>query len=162
MTREPKIPMSPTELPQQRIHEVVGLPERPKPFNCLAGYGVVPKDVLPEGDPPSPTYLAQVEWAWTPSHNRLDAYYLDKRRSHWVLWSRYWNFDQSDLNWMPVACVGRKGVNQRQAAVHLLIEFWKFDAEENKLDEYHWINEDGYLSVADLEAIARYVWDEAE
>ncbi len=27
MTREPKIPMSPTELPQQRIHEVVGLPE---------------------------------------------------------------------------------------------------------------------------------------
>jgi len=27
MTREPKIPMSPTELPQQRIHEVVGLPD---------------------------------------------------------------------------------------------------------------------------------------
>jgi len=31
MTREPKIPMSPSELPQQRIHEVVGLPERPEP-----------------------------------------------------------------------------------------------------------------------------------
>ena len=78
------------------------------------------------------------------------------------MWSRYWNFDRSDLNWAPVACLGRKGVKQRQAAVHLLIEFWKFDAEENKLDEYHWINEDGYLSVADLEAIARRVWDEAE
>ena len=49
MTREAKIPMSPTELPQQRIHEVVGLPERPEPFNCLAGYDVVLKDVLPEG-----------------------------------------------------------------------------------------------------------------
>ena len=46
--------------------------------------------------------------------------------------------------------------------MHLLIEFWKFDAEENKLDEYHWINEDGYLSVADLSAIARCVWDEVE
>jgi len=64
MTREPKIPMSPTELPQQRIHEVVGLPERPEPFNCLAGYSVVPKDVLPEGNPALPTYLGQVEWAF--------------------------------------------------------------------------------------------------
>jgi hypothetical protein len=35
MIREPKIPMSPTELPQQRIHEVVGLPASNCELNCL-------------------------------------------------------------------------------------------------------------------------------
>ena len=39
MMREPKIPMLPTELPQQRIHEVVELPERPAEFNCEVDYG---------------------------------------------------------------------------------------------------------------------------
>ena len=39
MMREPKIPMLPTELPQQRIHEVVELPERPAEFNCDVDYG---------------------------------------------------------------------------------------------------------------------------
>jgi hypothetical protein len=38
MTREPKIPMSPTELPQQRIHEVIDLPKRPEPFDCDVCY----------------------------------------------------------------------------------------------------------------------------
>ena len=37
MMREPKIPMLPMELPQQRIHEVVELPERPEPFNWKGG-----------------------------------------------------------------------------------------------------------------------------
>ncbi len=37
MIRDPKIPMSPTELPQQRIHEVVELPERPAEFDCEVG-----------------------------------------------------------------------------------------------------------------------------
>ena len=39
MMREPKIPMLPTELPQQRIHKVVELPERPAEFNCEVDYG---------------------------------------------------------------------------------------------------------------------------
>ena len=38
MTREPKIPMSPEALPQQRIHEIVSLPERPAEFDCEVGY----------------------------------------------------------------------------------------------------------------------------
>ena len=39
MTHELKIPMRPEDLPQQRIHEVVGLPERPAEFNFEVGYG---------------------------------------------------------------------------------------------------------------------------
>ena len=52
----------------------------------------------------------------------------------------------------------RLGVDQKQAAVYLLLEFWAFDAQENDVNEFHWINEDGYLSIAKLAAIAREVW----
>ena len=162
MTREPKIPMSPDALPQQRIHEVVGLPERPEPFDCHVGYGAVPADVIPKSGPRSPIYLAQVEWAWSPMHNRLNAYYLHRGRTHWLLWSRSWDDNWGKWEWTAIACVGKKGVSEHQAAVHLLIEFWKFDAKEGDVDQYHWINEAEYLPVAELSAIARCVWDEAE
>ena len=158
MTREPKIPMSPEELPQQRIHEVVALPKRPEEFDFKVGYELVPYGKLPKNAPIKSTYLCQVEWAWSPAHNRLDAYYLHRGRTHWSLWSKYW-----DDNWMKweqitVGYVPRRGVDQKQAAVYLLLEFWAFDAKEGGVDEFHWINEDGYLTIAELAAIAREVW----
>ena len=158
MTREPKIPMSPEELPQQRIHEVVALPKRPEEFDFKVGYELVPYGELPKNAPIKSTYLCQVEWAWSPAHNRLDAYYLHRGRTHWSLWSKYW-----DDNWMKweqitVGYVPRKGVDQKQAAVYLLLEFWAFDAKEGDVDQFHWINEDGYLSIAELKAIGRAVW----
>ena len=86
MTNKPRIPMSPDELPQQRIHEVITLPPRPEPFDCHIGYSQFPKGSLPSSTPSNMTYLAQVEWAWSPMHNRLDAYYLHRGRTHWSLW----------------------------------------------------------------------------
>ncbi len=158
MSREPKIPMSPEDLPQQRIHEVVGLPERPAEFDCEVGYGVFPNDALPKNAPNNSTYLCQVEWAWSPVHNRLDAYYLHRGRTHWSLWSKYWDDNWMRWNQVALGCVPRRGVTQKQAAVYLLMEFWAFDAKEGSVDEFHWINEDGFLSIAELMAIAREVW----
>jgi hypothetical protein len=77
---------------------------------------------------------------------------------HWLLWSRYWADNWGKWEWVAVACVVKKGVSELQAAGHLLIEFWNFDAKESDVDQFHWINEEGYLSVADLAAIARVVW----
>ena len=94
MTREPRIPMRPEDLPQQRIHEVVGLPERPAEFNFEVGYGCSPEGGLPKAGISSATFLCQVEWAWSPMHSRIDAYYLHRGRSEWSLWSKYW-----DDNW---------------------------------------------------------------
>ena len=51
-----------------------------------------------------------------------------------------------------------KGVSMEQAAVHLLLEFWKDDVVQNDLDEFHWINEEAHLFVAELGAIAREMW----
>ena len=46
-----------------------------------------------------------------------------------------------------------------ESSTLLLLEFWKFDAQDSYVDCYHWINETGYLSVAELSAIARVVWE---
>jgi hypothetical protein len=54
--------------------------------------------------------------------------------------------------------VGRQEVTERQAAVYLLVEFWKEEARESDVEQFHWINEGAYLSVADLMSIAREVW----
>jgi hypothetical protein len=158
MTRQPKIPMSPGELPQQRIHEVITLPPKPEPFDCSVGYVQFPKGSLPSRTPRNMTYLAHVEWAWSPMHSRLDAYYLHKGRTHWSLWSRYWDDDLGQWSDMDVGCVQRRGVSEYQAAIYLLIEFWREDAMDNGVDEFHWINETDYLTVSDLAAIAREVW----
>ena len=94
MTRESKIPMLPTELPQQRIHEVVDLPERPAEFDYEVGYGVLQGDAFSKNAPTNSIYLCQVEWAWSPMHNRINAYYLHRSRTNWSLWFKYW-----DNNW---------------------------------------------------------------
>ena len=88
---------------------------------------------------------------------RLDAYYLQGRRGFWVLWMRYLE-GRFTWEWAAVGCVKRKGVGEREAAIHLLLEYWKFQAGEDGLDHFHWINEAAYLSVADVMAIAREVW----
>ena len=43
MSKQPTIPMSPTQLPQQRVYEVVDLPKRPSSFNYRVGYGCSPR-----------------------------------------------------------------------------------------------------------------------
>ena len=162
MTREPKIPMSPEELPQQRIHEVVALPKRPAEFDFKVGYELFPYGELPKNAPTNSTYLCQVEWAWSPAHSRLDAYYLHRGRTHWSLWTKFWDNNLMGWEQFTVGYVPRRGADQKQAAVYLLLEFWTFDAQENSVDEFHWINEDGFISIAELAAIAREVWGEAE
>jgi hypothetical protein len=159
MTQVPVIPMSPDQLPQQRIHEVVDLIERPEPFNFEVGYGSVPQNARGKGKPKSATYLGQVEWAWSPMHNRLDAYYLHRGRRHWVLLSQYWDDNWGKWEWVEIGYVPRKGVCHHQAAVHLLLEYWKSEEVDSDLDEFHWINTAAGLSVSELMAIAREVWD---
>jgi hypothetical protein len=160
MTREPKIPMSPAELPQQRIHEVITMPPKPEPFDCTVGYNDVGS--LPKNTNANSTYLCQVEWAWSPMHNRLDAYYIHRGRSDWILWNKYWDDNWGRWGKVSIGMVQRRGVDQNQAAIYLLMEYWKFDAKEGGLDKFHWINETEYLDVAELDAIANEVWADTE
>ena len=154
------IPMRPELFPQQRVYEVLTLPQRPEPFNCIAGFGEVPQDAVPKNGPRSAIFLGQVEWAWSPMHNRIDIYYLHRGRRYWILWNRYWCEDWYKWEWQPVACVHHKGISEKQAAVYLLMAFWQNQAHERECDKFHWIGGEGFFSVAGLEAIAREVWGE--
>ena len=158
----PNIPMRPEEFPQQKMYVVKGLP--PIPEGCDVELLDYESEHGLAGIPKKPTkksiYLAQVEWAWSPMHNRLDAYYIHKGRTHWLLWSS--TLDDQDVPWKwndhPVACIPVKGVAEQQAAVYLLLEYWKSVSAAFAVDHYHWINETGALSVGQLQAIADVAW----
>lgn len=162
MSRLPKIPMLPTEVPQQRIYEVVSLPSRPIPFDFKVGYENFSPDVVPkQGVPRSPELLVQVEWAESPMNNGIDAFYLQARKKYWVLWLR--TFDDNSYpwqwHWQAIGYCNRTNVDRVVAAIHLLMEFWKFtgDLQENNVNDklFDWINEEGLLSIADIRAIVR-------
>ena len=165
MSRLPKIPMSPREVPQQRISEVVSMPPRPVLFDFKVGYGDFPPDVVPkQGVPRSPELLAQVEWAETPTNYGINAFYLQARKKYWVLWLR--TFDDNSYpwqwNWQAIGYCNRPNVDRGVAAKHLLLEYWKFKGspDENPVDDepLDWINEEGLLSIADVRAIVRELY----
>jgi hypothetical protein len=158
----PKIPMLPSEVPQQRICEVVSLPSRPVPFVFKVGYGDFPPDVMPkQAVPRSPKLLVQTEWAQTPMNNGIDAFYLQARKKYWVLWLRTFddNSDPWQWHWQVIGYCKRTNVDREVAAKYLLLEYWKFtgNPDENTADDqpFDWINEEGLLSVADVRAIVR-------
>jgi hypothetical protein len=162
MSRLPKIPMLPSEVPQQRVSEVASLPSRPVPFDFKVGYGGFPRDVVPkQGVPRSPELLVQVEWAQIPMNNGINAFYLQARKKYWVLWRR--SFDDNCYpwrwDWQVSGYCDRANADRKAAAAHLLLEYWKFarDPDENSVDDqvFDWINEEGLLSIADVRAIVR-------
>ena len=154
------IPMSPELLPRQKLNEVVNVPKIPK--------GLAPKVDLdaplqrnrPKASPRKLTFLCSVEWAWSPMHNRIDNYYLNPRRSGWLLWNN-WVEDGGapwTWHWDFMAYGNRCRSDAKTIASHLILEIWKFDAKYHQVDQFHWINNTGLLSVEDIQAIAREVW----
>jgi hypothetical protein len=150
--------MLPSQLPQQRIHEVVDLEPWSFAFEPIAGYGQVPPEILPKRKPLNATYLCQVEWAWSPINERLDAYHLHSARAYWILWTNYWDDNWGKWEWLPSAYVPRKGVSEHLAAIQLMIALWRHCRDHEGLEPFHWINADEFLSVSDLQAIKREVW----
>lgn len=94
------IPMSPEALPQQRLHLVVDLPPRPVGFDVIhvevdgnppgCHSWRLEEAALPPRFPSRATYLLQAEWASSPMHNWINAYYIssNKQHTHWFLWGR--------------------------------------------------------------------------
>ena len=169
-----KIPMSPGQLPQQRLYEVVDLPIRPTDFeaHCPLYEGSIPAPqptwMIPQLDPFArrfpgrALYLAQTEWAWSPMSNRVHAYYIasNRARSHWFLWVR--DLDDSGLQWKWISYIyaycSRKGIPREVAAPWLLEYAWRCEAAEAMLDAPHWINQCDGISIAQIHAICRQVW----
>ena len=157
MVEKPNIPMSPSQLPKQRIVPVAALPGRPEPFDSVVGYGKKPRGVGLRDGPKKPTYLGQVEWAWSSMHERIDAYYLHRGRTHWMLWRRYFDDNEGNWYWDSAGYVPRDQATAREAAVHLLADFWRFEKRKGQ-ERYGWINETGELSSSVMRSITLQVW----
>ena len=161
MTQLPSIPYSPKDLPPQHINAVVDLPT--KPDNLLTFVETLPDEARPRArSPRSSDYLGAIEWAWSPREERLSGYYVEARRAWWLLWACHHDDNLDDWNWQLVAVTRRKSIDHRTAAIHLLIDRLKHEAEHEKLDQFHWLAEEGTLSVAEWRAIARVVWSETQ
>lgn len=81
MFKDPVVPLSPSLLPQQRLYEVKTLPQWPSGVQPVVGY---PDELgvpdLPKRRSRHTVCLCQAEWAWTPHHDRLGAYYVARGR----------------------------------------------------------------------------------
>jgi len=162
---KPTVPMTPEALPQQRVVAVRGLPPRPEGFTYHSENDDRPPVLRRVQHTRNGEFLCQTEWAWSPMHNAIHAYYFNPRRDHWLLWVRWFDDEGSPWGWRWwfVGWAPRlPGVDDRTAAIHLLAGHWREQRENSDLDPPHWINELGEFDAADLRAITRYVWPEDE
>lgn len=159
--RHPRIPMLPTELPQQRVALVIPLPPCPASFQIRLHREVPlgPAD-CPRTMPSSGLYLCQLEWAISPMYSPLTAYYLSTNRSrkHWLLWT--WAWDDNWERWeVALQAYGpRRGVPIKTAALYLLRAVLAHGEARQGLRRFDWIAKDWYLEVPEILAVAREVW----
>ena len=154
------IPMAPSLLPQQRLYEVVTLPKLPKDLDPKIEIDQPLLKNPPKASPRKLTYLFSVEWAWSPMHNRIDNYYINPRRTGWLLWNNWVEDGGAPWTWhWDMHVHGRRcRSDERTISIHLIKALWEFDAKYHDVEHFHWINNTGLLSVEEIEAIAREVW----
>jgi hypothetical protein len=165
MFEKPRVIMSAADLPLQRLHSVVELPERPRGFRAYVDWRrPMPARDRPQASPRKVEFLGSVEWAWGPNHERWDAYYLNPRGRYWLLWiySPDPNAWVETWRWTLYAWALKKGASASQAASYLLLDAWSAEARGSGLGGFDWINEPGQLSVPELCAVARRAWPETE
>ena len=75
---------------------------------------------LPKSMGRNASYLCQLEWAWSPVHMRLDAYYISRGRTHWILWKKFYDDNWDKWEDFPKARCARKKLGERDAAMLLL------------------------------------------
>lgn len=159
MTYPPIVPMTPDGRPQQRLNLVVELPPIPPQLEITVGFGIFPERRMERRPwPRLPTYLLQIEFAQTPMNCGVSGFYIEARRTYWMLWERYLVDDGYRQSWCWQAsgyCL-RRGVDERTAAVGLMTAFWTM-ANETPDDDDYWINETGLLSMEEIRAISREV-----
>lgn len=162
--RNPRIPMSPQQLPQQGVYIPTGAPRRPVPFDVVVGYEAaqLPEHARLKASPRTARYLFQAEWAWSPAHNRLSAFYLHRGRRYWTLFDRQFDEDRMRWQWVQRAAVPIGQASEKQAAFWLVVELMKFDRDEAYIEEWHWIGEAATFQVAEVKALVQEIWGDWE
>ena len=152
--------ISPNIRRQARPCEAVILPKRPEFLEPKIELEEPYLRQTPEASPRKRTFLFSAEWAWSPINNRLNNYYLNSNRTSLLLWNNYVEdgFVNWTWHWELLAYAKHCQSDEKTVATHLILEFWKYEAERHLLEHYDRINNLGLLSVEQVQAIAREVW----
>lgn len=151
-----KIPLAPEQRPQQRL---LLMPVPTSPVQSDVSFLAMPGD--PQQMPRSARYVGQVEWAWARGHDRIDAYWLSttKARERWILWAAHFDDDQwKFIDHRVAASVARRKQSACDAALSLLVAYWREQHRQVDLDRQGWINEEGLLNAAALKYASLLVW----
>ena len=160
----PSIPMRPEDLPQQRVAAVFELPPRPPGFQGVCEFEHKLDDShRPESMPRSARFLATLEWAYDP--DRLMAFYIsaNRARSHWLLWAKWLDENDWPFRWIDVlyGYAPKKGIPESVAAMYLLLDAMRYEAEDCSVRRFDLIGAEGMLTVPELLAVSRAVWPES-
>jgi hypothetical protein len=105
-------------------------------------------------------FLCTVEWSWTPFNQRMESYYLQRARTHWVLWRKM--YDDNWGRWEKPVAIARyvwKDYDWHGAAMILLAQLFAEEIRHYSSDPGPFgVNNTGLLSVEELDAVANAVW----
>jgi hypothetical protein len=154
--KSPRIPLMPSQRPRQTVWLVTGMPSLDDCPGLVCDHKKLVD--IPARMSRTAGMLCQVEWAWGPMHASVDAYYIHRGRSRWILWSKY--YDDNMEVWYDVAMASsrRRRLDARAAGMILLARSFGWRREHENLDRFHWINQAGLLSIGDIEAVADEAW----
>lgn len=157
--KSPKIPMHPEERPARKRLAQSRTNGTNSDIDPILSIDTAEHPIGSTEAPVSlPLYLGQVEWAWSPMHGRIEAYYLENRSGHWLLWTRVYDDNWQAWIWALSAYARCGATSPQTAARELLVAAWRAKRRSEDLDPFHWVNEDGALSSGDLQDIAGQVW----
>lgn len=119
---------------------------------------------LHQRPPAEADYVGRVEWAWTPMHNRVDAFWIQKpwkSKDIWVLW--YGSPDDNSWyedGWIyAVAAVARQKFQDAVSAARTMVTArWVADLEELRYGSYHLVYDLDLFVETDFEQIALVVF----
>jgi hypothetical protein len=106
------------------------------------------------------SFVCTIEWSWSPANERMESYYLERGRSHWILWQK--QYDDNHGCWRHPTAIARclrDEIAERPVAMMLLAaalaeEIRHFNSDPGRFG----INETGLLSMGELDAVAESIW----
>ena len=107
--------------------------------------------------------LCTLEWHWSPANDRMEAYYLHRSRTHWMLWLRVYLDDDGFPNQdIGIVKCRLSGLCKHDAAMLLLAACLDRARREDEIDRFHSINpfsiKRGLLSPQEIDAVGDVVW----
>ena len=137
---------------------MVTLPPKPEDLKISVDPGMSSLDGKTLGTPRKLDFLFGAEWSWSPAHSASDNYYFNHKRKYWVLWIHYLDEFDYRWRWSVIAYAPRIKADPRTVAIHLLIEVFKWQKNEEGRDQFHGITSNEFLDFDEIQAIAGEVW----